>query len=181
MKKVYILLFLILPILSCEPNLTVITENGIFSIQHLVPVDSEADHIRAPFSMRVEFETLSLGSRWQIMPTAYAFRRDMSNTYVNAIDQASITVTMDRPMKIDGEEITIGRDILQDLFPSDSRDFRDDYAAAMLSINFTDEILSRCNFEPGITTFHLSGKNSDNIRFSFSKEVILNIPSQLTD
>lgn len=179
MKNIILYFACILLFTACEDTTGVITENGTFSIG---PIQSNHDYgsyrqdsIAGPFFLRVDFETLYFNSGISIIPTANAFSYG-SPRYVNHIDLASIEVRIDQAIRIDQQEFSAGSNILATLFPAETREAFTGYTnSASLNIALTADILSRCRFTNGLTTFTLRGKNSDCIFFSFSEQVVLHI------
>ncbi|GGH29182.1 hypothetical protein FAZ19_20775 [Sphingobacterium alkalisoli] len=173
MKNI-IFIFCILGLLTgCRKQRYVITENGNFEIKGLGSMSNNQDSIHGSFELSVKFEALYFGSNWHIIPTANALTLPI--VYVNSIDLNSIEVKLDQPVQIDDKDISKNEDIVKHLFTTTELSNLQRYEPSIVRIIFNDELLNRCEFQTGWTTFYLTGKNSDDVKFSFSKRVFLNI------
>lgn len=158
---------------SCREQRYVITENGDFEIWGLESINRSQDSIHGAFELYAQFETLYLGGNWHLVPTANALT--LPTIYLNSIDLNSIEVKLDRPMQIDDKDLLKNEDIVKHLFTTTELSDFQRYEPSIVRIVFNEELLNRCKFQTGWTTFYLTGRNSDDIKFSFSKRVFLNI------
>lgn len=173
MKK-SVLLFVLSFVLmaSCESGKYVLTENGRFAIQQIEGY-YRPDTISNVFELYVEFEKLYLTHKWNIVPTANAFSKD-PGICLNSINTVSVEVFLDRPLVKDGVTIPVGENIIKDILPNKTnRGYG--YDESVLRIVFDGETLSNMQFEKGFTNFTLTGKNSDNVRFTFAKKVFMDL------